>query len=56
MSFELIVLNGFDIPLTLVVLSTGTPSITISGSLLADMDEPHVCVCLQKNRVLLQPR
>src|SRR5690554_1870881 len=39
MSFELIVLNGSAIPLTPVALSTGTPSITMSGSLLADMDE-----------------
>ncbi len=40
MSFELIVLNGSDIPLTPVALSIGTPSTTISGSLLADIDEP----------------
>ena len=33
-------LNGSDIPLTPVALSTGTPSITINGSLLADIEEP----------------
>ncbi len=40
MSFELMVLNGLAIPLMPVALSTGTPSITINGSLLADMEDP----------------
>src|SRR5690554_558300 len=40
MSFEFILLRGSDIPLTPLVLSTGTPSITIRGSLLADIDDP----------------
>src|SRR5690554_4060755 len=40
MSFEFILLSGSAIPLTPLVLSTGTPSITIRGSLLADIEDP----------------
>src|SRR5690554_515285 len=40
MSFELIELSGLDIPVAPVALSTGTPSSTMSGSLLAHVEEP----------------